>query len=979
MGLEVKGKEGNFKKFILLILFPLFIILFVNAEIIPENNEEKYSLNPTSECAAIKGLINWWPGESTPADIVGGVNTQWIGTPSYTTGIVNSSFSFSASGLSAFQKFILHNEINATVEFWLNVGDTFADRAIFWTRPDDADVNRFNIHNVNGNLYIDYRDPGENIHFVGGPVPVNAGQWYHIAIVRIIDPAHKYLIYKDGQLVSYVIDQNPNLPNEASEWHMAYRTCCKFFGSMDEISFFDRALTTSEIQEIYNAGSQGKCRGFAIAHKVLDTARLDEFISYNFETVMGTPPYNWSSINGTIPNGMNLYSDGVLNGTPTEAGNFIFKLRVIDSLNQSAEKTFTLKVSLELPEPTLELFKAGTRTVVNRFVHYLIILNNIGISPATNITIIEEIDTEKFELIGSPNNSTIVDQEGISNISQLIWNFSLLEPGGVIIIHYFAWLKQSVPLGTTVVGGPVYAFADGIGNNDKNSLSVKDEGSPTSEFPKKPVPNPQLCPPPPSPKPPTDPGYNCNRKDKKGNDRLHKGADISATEGSSVSSVMDGVFDHCDTSGELGIMARVKHDIDGRTCFSEYGHLQSCSNTDKLNKKIPAGTEVGKSGTTGNAKGTHCPHVHFQWRCDGYKKPVSDPCIGLGNPKSPTGRPCSCDPLTDEDATPASGPVDPNEKVVSEESYIKSNQELTYAIYFENIGDAEALDVFLTDNLEATLNVSTLKVFSLNGSFINISDGQKVVLFQQNKTINETLGNFTINTTIIEEWTVKLQGNTLSWNLSGIFLPPNTTDNVLFSIKPLQGLTSGTEIRNNATIQFEIFEPITTNDTINIIDDIKPSCVMNNLSNLTTSENFIMSWNGLDNVGEIQSYIIFSSVNGSGFSEIISSTDTSFNFTSKAGNNYRFICIARDTAGNTETQEPIAETSTMVQLCGDVNADNKVNLQDIIYLVNYIFKGGPTPKLTKLIGDVNKDGNVNIGDLVYLVNYIFKGGPKPCA
>ena len=154
---------------------------------------------------------------------------------------------------------------------------------------------------------------------------------------------------------------------------------------------------------------------------------------------------------------------------------------------------------------------------------------------------------------------------------------------------------------------------------------------------------------------------------------------------------------------------------------------------------------------------------------------------------------------------------------------------------------------------------------------------------------------------------------------------------------------------------------------------------MNNLSNLTTSENFIMSWNGLDNVGEIQSYIIFSSVNGSGFSEIISSTDTSFNFTSKAGNNYRFICIARDTAGNTETQEPIAETSTMVQLCGDVNADNKVNLQDIIYLVNYIFKGGPTPKLTKLIGDVNKDGNVNIGDLVYLVNYIFKGGPKPCA
>lgn len=29
-------------------------------------------------------------------------------------------------------------------------------------------------------------------------------------------------------------------------------------------------------------------------------------------------------------------------------------------------------------------------------------------------------------------------------------------------------------------------------------------------------------------------------------------------------------------------------------------------------------------------------------------------------------------------------------------------------------------------------------------------------------------------------------------------------------------------------------------------------------------------------------------------------------------------------------------------------------------------------------GDVNEDGTVNIGDAVYLVNYIFNGGPIPC-
>ena len=64
--------------------------------------------------------------------------------------------------------------------------------------------------------------------------------------------------------------------------------------------------------------------------------------------------------------------------------------------------------------------------------------------------------------------------------------------------------------------------------------------------------------------------------------------------------------------------------------------------------------------------------------------------------------------------------------------------------------------------------------------------------------------------------------------------------------------------------------------------------------------------------------------------------------------------------------------------CGDANADLKVNLVDIIYLVNYVFKSGPEPLTNKLSGDVNKDNMVNLADIVYLVNYIFKGGSAPC-
>lgn len=65
---------------------------------------------------------------------------------------------------------------------------------------------------------------------------------------------------------------------------------------------------------------------------------------------------------------------------------------------------------------------------------------------------------------------------------------------------------------------------------------------------------------------------------------------------------------------------------------------------------------------------------------------------------------------------------------------------------------------------------------------------------------------------------------------------------------------------------------------------------------------------------------------------------------------------------------------------GDVNKDLKKNLSDIIYLVNYIFKGGQAPD-PKELGDVNCLGGStpNLADIIYMVNFIFKGGPPPCS
>jgi PKD repeat protein len=65
-------------------------------------------------------------------------------------------------------------------------------------------------------------------------------------------------------------------------------------------------------------------------------------------------------------------------------------------------------------------------------------------------------------------------------------------------------------------------------------------------------------------------------------------------------------------------------------------------------------------------------------------------------------------------------------------------------------------------------------------------------------------------------------------------------------------------------------------------------------------------------------------------------------------------------------------------LCGDADANGFVNISDAVYLINYIFAGGPAPNPLEA-GDVDCNGFVNISDAVYLINYIFAGGPAPCA
>jgi len=63
-------------------------------------------------------------------------------------------------------------------------------------------------------------------------------------------------------------------------------------------------------------------------------------------------------------------------------------------------------------------------------------------------------------------------------------------------------------------------------------------------------------------------------------------------------------------------------------------------------------------------------------------------------------------------------------------------------------------------------------------------------------------------------------------------------------------------------------------------------------------------------------------------------------------------------------------------VCGDANGSGEIDIDDVVYIINYIFAAGPEP-IPVESGDANASGEVDIDDVVYLISYIFSGGPDP--
>jgi hypothetical protein len=96
--------------------------------------------------------------------------------------------------------------------------------------------------------------------------------------------------------------------------------------------------------------------------------------------------------------------------------------------------------------------------------------------------------------------------------------------------------------------------------------------------------------------------------------------------------------------------------------------------------------------------------------------------------------------------------------------------------------------------------------------------------------------------------------------------------------------------------------------------------------------------------------------------------------TAQLGRTHYYLVCATDFSGN--ESDPSNEAAGARYMAGDANADGVLDLGDVVYLLNYLFKNDDPPKPLEA-GDATCDGTVDLGDAIYLLNYLFRGGDPP--
>jgi hypothetical protein len=309
--------------------------------------DETFTLQVLPKVLPPAGIVSWWRAENNAQDSIGTNHGTLTNGATFAAGEVGNAFS-----LDGTDDYVSIPSINIgtkySVEFWV-----FPTRNIGFEHlvSNGASSTNFGALYFNGD-HIEYWEGPTNpvTRTAAGSVPRNA--WSHVALTY----ENGYdLIYINGVPAASTAFHSETF-NNALEFGYAVTgggIDNHFKGLLDEVSLYNRALSSSEIIALYSAGVLGKTTAgpyFNTSAQLPDGA-LGQPYNQTIASLRGSGTVTEALLSGALPPGITIASNGTLSGTPTTAGNYAFTIRATDSAGLFADQTFNLRILVQTRIP----------------------------------------------------------------------------------------------------------------------------------------------------------------------------------------------------------------------------------------------------------------------------------------------------------------------------------------------------------------------------------------------------------------------------------------------------------------------------------------------------------------------------------------------------------------------------------------------------------------------------------------------------
>lgn len=280
-----------------------------------------------------EGVIGWWSGEANTTDRAGGTSGTVLGAMGYLPGKVGQAFTFNGgSDVIRLPEAAPFERQEFTCELWLRransatTSDSPGGGGLFVGGPGSYAL----VMDHEGRLELNHVAVGR----VTGTYRITDLEWHHVALSR---SAGSVTFVVDGTQVETLPSTDiftfgtPFAIGGLAEPLDGQRYA--FQGTLDEVTVYDRALSTSQIAAIHAAGVRGKCSaGLQVEIQVVGSVRLRDHLAYRFtvtnsaahpatEVLLTHPlPSQFTSVSMAVSQGTVTNQDGVLHFRPGPVG-----------------------------------------------------------------------------------------------------------------------------------------------------------------------------------------------------------------------------------------------------------------------------------------------------------------------------------------------------------------------------------------------------------------------------------------------------------------------------------------------------------------------------------------------------------------------------------------------------------------------------------------------------------------------------------